>query len=47
VRWGVTQSEIPTLAKFLAQALKTDTPEMLAPEVAAYRQQFQTVHFAV
>jgi glycine hydroxymethyltransferase len=47
VRWGMTESEMPELAKLLARALTNDSPASIAPEVAELRQQFQTVHFAI
>lgn len=46
-RWGVTVSDIPELARLLAQALINSTPEELAPQTAAFRKQFDKVHFVL
>jgi glycine hydroxymethyltransferase len=45
VRWGMTQADAPRLARLIATALRSDTPETLAPEVAAWRATFDRVHF--
>jgi glycine hydroxymethyltransferase len=45
VRWGMTQADAPRLARLIATALRSDTPETLAPEVAAWRANFDRVHF--
>lgn len=43
-RLGMTAADMPTLATFIARAL-TDPPETVAPEVAAWRTDFRTIHF--
>lgn len=47
VRWGVGQGQddIGRLASLIAAALRSDTPERLAPEVAAFRQTFGALHY--
>ncbi|WP_417680816.1 serine hydroxymethyltransferase [Roseibium sp.] len=45
VRWGVTVNDIPEIAGLLAKALTSDTPEALAPNVAALRKTFNKVHY--
>jgi glycine hydroxymethyltransferase len=45
VRWGMTQADAPRLARLIATALRSDDPETLAPEVAAWRATFDRVHF--
>ena len=45
VRWGVTLDDVPEIARLLARALTCDDPERLAPEVAALRRRFSTLHF--
>lgn len=45
VRWGVTESDVPALARLIARALHTDAPEALAPEVAAVRGRFDRLHY--
>ncbi|MCR8548091.1 aminotransferase class I/II-fold pyridoxal phosphate-dependent enzyme [Salipiger sp. P9] len=45
VRWGMTAADAPRLAKLIAEALRANDPESLAPEVAAWRQSFDRVHF--
>ncbi len=45
VRWGMTAQDMPRLAHLIAEALRRNDPEALAPEVAAWRQRFDQVHF--
>lgn len=45
VRWGVTPGDAPKLASLIARALSANDPAGLAEEVAAYRRQFQDLHF--
>ncbi|MEQ9608569.1 MAG: DegT/DnrJ/EryC1/StrS family aminotransferase, partial [Kiloniellaceae bacterium] len=45
VRWGVTEADVPELAKLIARALHTDAPESLAPETAALRGKFDRLHY--
>lgn len=46
VRWGATQSDMPDLAALLKRAIAAEDPVLLAASVAAFRQQFSSVHFA-
>ena len=45
VRWGVTEDDAPDLARLIAAALNSNTPEALAPEVAALRARFDHLHY--
>lgn len=45
VRRGMTAKDMPELARLIAAALRSNNPGALAPEVAAYRQQFRGLHF--
>jgi glycine hydroxymethyltransferase len=45
VRWGMTEADAPRLASLIARTLATDKPEALVPEVAAWRQTFDRIHF--
>jgi glycine hydroxymethyltransferase len=45
VRWGLTEGDAPRLADLISRALRSDTPEALAPEVAQWRSTFDRVHF--
>lgn len=45
VRRGMTEAEMPELARLIATALRSNDPEALAPEVAAYRRRFDGLHF--
>jgi len=45
VRYGVTVKDTPKLAKLIARACNEAQPEILANEVAAYRQTFNKLHF--
>jgi glycine hydroxymethyltransferase len=45
VRWGLTEVDAPRLADLIARALRSDTPEALAPDVAQWRSTFDRVHF--
>lgn len=48
VRLGMTESDMPTLAGFLARALDVDTDlPAVAAEVTAWRQRFSGIHFTV
>ena len=44
VRWGMTPDHMPRLAGLIAAALRSEVPEQLAPEVAAWRQEFTQLH---
>lgn len=45
VRWGMTPEHAPRLAGLIAEALRANDPERLAPEVAEWRRSFDRVHF--
>jgi glycine hydroxymethyltransferase len=45
VRWGVTEAHTAELARLIAAALRSEDPESLAGEVAAYRRTFDRLHF--
>ena len=45
VRWGVSEADIPQLAKLFARALDAQQPESLTTEVAALRARFDTLQF--
>jgi glycine hydroxymethyltransferase len=45
VRWGLTEGDAPRLADLISRALRSDTPEALAPDVAQWRSTFDRVHF--
>ena len=45
VRWGVTSRHAERMAGLIADALRRNDPEALAPEVAAWRQEFDRMHF--
>lgn len=45
VRWGVTRDHVPELANLLTRALKANDPATLTPETAAFRANFNKLHF--
>lgn len=46
VRWGMTPEHMPELAELMARVLVAEAPpETVAPDVAAFRQRFRTLHF--
>ncbi|HET8795477.1 MAG TPA: serine hydroxymethyltransferase, partial [Arthrobacter sp.] len=46
VRRGMRPADMPELAGFIARGLDPDTdPEQVAPEVSAWRKQFDGIHF--
>ena len=45
VRWGITSRHADRMAALIAAALRRNDPEALAPEVAAWRQEFDSMHF--
>ncbi|QGX99005.1 aminotransferase class I/II-fold pyridoxal phosphate-dependent enzyme [Roseovarius faecimaris] len=47
VRWGMTPEHMPRLAGLIARALRSDAPESLAAEVAAWRAEFDRLHFVM
>lgn len=45
-RWGLQPGDMPVVADFIARILvKEEPPERVKPEVSAFRQRFQTLHF--
>lgn len=46
-RWGVTPDHTERLAALIAEALSSEAPEALAPEVAALRQGFDRLHYMI
>ncbi len=45
VRWGVTETDIPSIAALVARGLVEKEPETLAAEVGRLRATFETLHF--
>ena len=45
VRWGVRVEDTPRLAALLAEALRSNDPETVAPRTAHFRRQFQQLHY--
>lgn len=45
VRWGMQVKHMPELAALIAEALRTNDPETIAPRTARFRQQFQELHY--
>jgi glycine hydroxymethyltransferase len=46
VRWGMASEHMPELARLIARALSgNEAPEDVAPDVAAFRGRFGTLHF--
>ncbi len=45
VRRGVTPADAPALAALIAEALRSNAPETLAPRTAALRQKFTGLHY--
>ncbi len=45
VRRGVTPADAPTLAALIAEGLRSNAPETVAPRTAALRARFQGLHF--
>ena len=45
VRWGMTEADMPGLAALIAEGLRANDPETVAPRTAALRRQFQQLHF--
>lgn len=44
-RWGMERGDMQKLAKLMSLAIESPDPAMLAGEVAAFRQGFQTLHY--
>ncbi|MEZ5923958.1 MAG: aminotransferase class I/II-fold pyridoxal phosphate-dependent enzyme [Hyphomicrobiaceae bacterium] len=46
VRWGMAAEHMPELASYLARVLKgNELPEVVAPDVTAFRKTFQKLHY--
>ena len=45
VRWGMTEADAPRLGRLIALALRGNDPAALLPEVSAWRQEFNRIHF--
>jgi glycine hydroxymethyltransferase len=45
VRRGVTPADAPALAALIAEALRSNAPETIAPRTAAFRARFQGLHY--
>lgn len=45
VRWGVNAGHTERLAGLIARALNSNDPDSLAPEVAEWRREFDSLHF--
>ena len=45
VRRGVAVADVPALAALIAEALRSNAPETIAPRTAALRRQFQGFHY--
>ena len=44
-RRGVTPADAPALAALIAEALRSNAPETIAPRTAALRKRFQGLHY--
>ena len=47
VRWGMTPADAPRLAALITQALRSNDPAALLPEVSQYRQTFDRLHYVI
>lgn len=45
VRWGMTETDMPELARLIAEALRSNDPEAMASRVSDWRKQFGELHF--
>ncbi|MEQ1771315.1 MAG: aminotransferase class I/II-fold pyridoxal phosphate-dependent enzyme [Devosia sp.] len=45
VRWGMTESDMPKLAALIAEGLRSNDPETVAPRTAAFRKGFDRLHY--
>lgn len=45
VRWGMTADDMPELASLVAEALSSNDADATARRAAAFRKEFQTLHF--
>jgi len=47
VRWGMTRTHADRLAQLIAKALTSADPAEMLPEVSAWRQEFDRLHFVI
>ncbi len=45
VRWGMTEEDMPILAKLIADGLRANDPASIAPRTAAFRKRFNTLSY--
>ena len=45
VRWGMTASDMTTVAGFVVRAISGEHPAAIASDVQAFRERFDTIHF--
>jgi glycine hydroxymethyltransferase len=45
VRWGMTEADMPKLAGLIAEGLRSNDPQSVAPRTAAFRRQFTELHY--
>lgn len=45
VRWGMTPQDMAPLARLIADALRSNAPEAMAPRVADWRRSFDRLHY--
>ncbi|MFC6655586.1 serine hydroxymethyltransferase [Roseibium salinum] len=45
VRWGMTEEDMPELARLIAKALRSNDPEAMAEQVASWRHGFDKLHY--
>lgn len=45
VRFGVTPKDVPELVDLIAQAMRSNAPEAIAPKTASLRKRFSNLHF--
>ncbi|MES0879883.1 serine hydroxymethyltransferase [Roseibium sp. SCP14] len=45
VRWGMEENDMAQLARMIAEALRSNDPELMAERVGEWRRSFDTLHF--
>ncbi len=45
VRWGMTSADMAAVADFITRAISGEHPAEVAPDVQAFRERFDTIHF--
>jgi glycine hydroxymethyltransferase len=45
VRWGMSEADMPKLAALIAEGLRANDPASVAPRTAAFRREFQVLHY--